>query len=461
MKDIKNKDISRQDWKSPLLHLGRSGSPSFGFKVIFIIIMIFLFLIPLGMIKDLIWERESRKMEAREDVVSSWGGRSALGGPVLVIPRRIEREFLEEGGKSHRTEEYIENVYLLPRSLDMEIHSRNEMKYRGIFEIPVFTLDLNSSGEFSLEALYKHYNPANLLWDQAYLQFSYHQLKGMKKTEPLLWGGREIDFEPGDNAQSFYNAALKVPVDIGSGEIQNISRIYPFRFNQQIQGGTSLEFLPLGGVTKVLLESDWGSPSFQGYYLPGEQSITETGFSAEWELHSLSRGIPETWMESDASIFQKMRETAFGLTYYPELDSYSKTRRTVDYGILFLTIPFLTFFLFELISKVRIHPIQYLLAGFGNILFYLILLSLSEHTGFSPSYLIASLSVTALLSLYTLTIAGIGWKGLTLIPVMAAGYGYLFFVLKSEDYALLMGTAGLFAALAITMFLTRKIQWYD
>jgi inner membrane protein len=461
MKENNSNETGKPNWKSPLMKMQGNGAPSFGLKIIIITVMIFLFLIPLGMIKDLIREREGRKLEAETDVVSSWGGESAIGGPVLVVPRRMKREVLDEAGKVLRMEEYTERVYMLPRNLDLDVRSRSEMKHRGIFEVPVFTLDLSGSGDFALEPLYKNYISADLIWDQAYVQFSYHHLKGMKKTGPLLWGGKEINFEPGDSALSFYDAVLKVPVDIGSGETWNISRTIPFRFNQEIRGGTSLEFLPLGGETRIHLESDWVSPSFQGYYLPTQQNISDQGFTAEWELHSLSRSVPESWSESETSVFDEMRQTAFGLNYYPALNSYNKTRRTIDYGILFLIMPFMTFFLFELIRKGRFHPIQYLLAGFGNILFYLILLSLSEHIAFMPSYLAASAAVAVMLSLYTLSIDGVGWKGLYLLPVMSSGYGYLYFVLKSEDYALVMGTAGLFAALSITMFLTRGIKWYD
>jgi inner membrane protein len=447
--------------KSPLERMGQRGAPSYGIKMVFISAMILLFLIPLGMIRDLIWEREGRKIEAEAEVVSSWGGESAIGGPVLVVPRHMKREVLNEEGRILRVEEYMGSVYLLPRTLNIEARSRSEIKNRGIFEIPLFTLDLAGSGEFAIEGLYKNYSIDDLIWEQAYVQFSYCHLKGMKNTSPLLWAGNKIAFEPGDSAPSFYDSSLKVPVNIGDGTPGNISRTFPFIFNQEIRGGTSLEFLPLGRETRINLSSDWVSPSFQGYYLPSEQVLTDQGFTSEWELHSLSRSIPETWTESDSSVFDDMRETAFGLNYFPEMDSYNKTRRTVDYGILFLILPFLTFFLFEVIKKVRIHPMQYLLAGFGNILFYLILLSLSEHISFAYSYLIATGAVILMLTLYTLSIEGVGKKGVYLLPVMTAGYGYLYFVLKSEDYALLMGTAGLFATLGITMFLTRGIRWYS
>lgn len=451
--EIKNIKVKRPGWIS-------SGRPGYGLKIIIVMAMILLFLIPLGMIKDLVWEREARKWEAEESVLSSWGADTAVGGPLLVIPRRITYEVTDDEGKYLRTDEYFENVYLLPDNMDIFARSSSESKFRGIFEVPVFTLNVEGSGNFALEALFKNYNPEDLIWEEAYVQFSYPSLKGMKKTEPLLWEGKELEFEAGDSSRSLYGATLKVDVNAGRGNIQDISRVIPFHFQQEIRGGRSLEFLPLAGSTKIHLESDWTAPSFQGYYLPSEQTISDEGFSAQWIINSLSRSVPECWSASQDQFFQDLLESAFGLNYYPEFDSYQKTRRTVEYGILFLLIPFLTFFLFELIRKVKIHPVQYLLAGFGNVLFYLILLSVSEQLSFNLSYLIASSAVTLMLSLYTLSIDGIGRKGLYLLPVMTAGYSYLFFVLKSEDYALIMGTAGLFGALALTMYLTRGINWY-
>jgi inner membrane protein len=431
-----------------------------GLKAALISIMVLLFLIPLNMIEGLIWEREGRKQTAEADISGAWGGPAALGGPVLVVPRIVREKVLDQEGKLLHVLENRENVYLLPRRLVLDCRSLSETKSRGIFHIPVFTMGLEGSGEFALAPLYKNERPEDLIWEEARLQFSYHGLKGISDAGALFWDGERIDFEPGSGAPSFYSAALSAPVDIGSGERSDIGRTLSFRFSQEIRGGLSMDFLPLAQLTTVRLDSDWSAPSFRGYYLPGKKDLREDGFTAEWEVHALSRDVPESWCDSDEEVFYAMRESAFGLNLFPPFDSYQKTRRTVDYGILFLIIPFLTFLMFELIGRVRIHPVQYLLAGCGNILFYLLLLSLSEHTGFALSYLAAASAVTVMLTLYALSFRGMGRKVLILPAVLSAGYGYLFFVLKSEDYALLMGSAGLFLALGATMFLTRKVSWY-
>ena len=443
-----------------MANLIKPGAAGYGIKILIVLAMILFFLIPLGMVKDLVREREHRKYEAEAGVFASWGGDTALGGPLLIIPRTLSREILDEKGKFLRMENYRDTVYLLPRNLKVSVESSSSVKSRGIFDVPVFIMSLEGQGDFALEALYKKVDPSTLHWDEARLLFSYPGLKGLVEAPPLQWDGEERNFEADGSHSALYSGTLSVPVDLGGGDIQNISRTIPFRFTQKIRGGRSLEFLPLGADTLVQIKSDWPSPSFKGYYLPTERHLNEDGFTAEWQSNSLSRSIPELWTGSQMGVFDDIRETAFGLDFYPLFDSYQKSRRTVQYGILFLLIPFLTFFLFEVIRKVKIHPVQYILAGGGNILFYLILLSLSEHISFAPSYLTAAVAVTLLLTLYTLSIRGVGRKGLYLAPVMAAGYGYLYFVLKSEDYALIMGTGGLFAALALTMYLTRGIDWY-
>ena len=431
-----------------------------GLKAVIISIMILLFLIPLNMIEDLIWEREGRKQMAEADISTAWGGPAAIGGPVLVVPRIVRERVLGQEGELLHILESRENVYLLPRRLVLDGNSLSETKSRGIFHIPVFTLGIEGSGEFALAPLYKNERPEDLIWEEARLQFSYQGLKGISDAGTLFWDGKPRDFEPGSGAPSIYDAALSIPVDIGDGDKDNISRTIAFRFSQEIRGGLSMDFLPLAQMTTIRLNSDWASPSFRGYYLPGKKELRDDGFSAEWEVHALSRDVPETWCDKDEEVFYTMRESAFGLNFFPPFDSYQKTRRTVDYGILFLIIPFLTFMMFELIGRIKIHPVQYMLAGCGNILFYLLLLSLSEHTGFALSYLSAASAVTLMLTLYALSFQGMGFKVFILPAVLAAGYGYLFFVLKSEDYALLMGSAGLFLALGATMFMTRKVSWY-
>ncbi len=431
-----------------------------GLKAALISLMILLFLIPLNMIDGLIWEREDRKQRAEAEISAAWGGPAALGGPVLVIPRITREKIMDKEGKLLHILENREDVYLLPRRLVLDAHCLSETKSRGIFHIPVFTMGLEGSGEFALAPLYRDERPEDLIWEEARLQFSYYGLKGISDAGSLFWEGEKIDFEPGSGAPSFYGAALSAPVEAGSGERDDIDRTLSFRFSQEFRGDLSVDFLPLAQLTTVRLSSDWPAPSFRGYYLPGRKEISEDGFTAEWEVHALSRDVPETWSSADEDVFYTMRESGFGLNLYPPFDSYQKTRRTVDYGILFLIIPFLTFLMFELIGRVRIHPVQYLLAGCGNILFYLLLLSLSEHTGFAPSYLAAALAVTLMLTLYALTFRGMGAKVLVLPAILASGYGYLYFVLKSEDYALLLGSSGLFLALGATMFLTRKVSWY-
>lgn len=439
------------------IRLPGAGSHSFGLKIILICLLLLCFQLPMMMIKETISERQWRKIDVEQDIIGSRGGATAFGGPLMVVPReRIVPLYNEEGDIIMREIQRNE-IYILPDSLDIEGNSTSEIKSRGIYSVPVYSLLLEGQGSFSPGKILSQYNPDEILWDQISIQFSYPSLKGMKKIKPFLWDGEEIIFQPGGTGSSVYQGVMSVPVKLREG---NALR-YPFQFSQEIQGGESITFLPMAEETRVTLTSDWTTPSFNGYYLPNRSNIEEGGFSAEWEINYLSRSFPQSWTSDDTDTFAQIDQTAFGVRFFPVVTSYDKINRTVKYGLLFLILPFLTFFLFEVIRKHRIHPVQYILAGSGNLLFYLLLLSLSEHISFNGAYLCAALGVTLMITMYALSVLKARRSGLIFLPVMGLSYGYLYFVLQSEDYALLLGSAGLFILVSGIMYLTRKVEWYS
>jgi len=220
-----------------------------------------------------------------------------------------------------------------------------------------------------------------------------------------------------------------------------------------------MTFLPLAGETDVFISSDWVAPSYQGNYLPSEQSLNENGFEAMWQISNLSRGIPLFWigeLMDDGNFYNSF----FGVDFLKVLDRYGKNERAVKYTILFIIIPFLTLFLFEVFWKMGIHPVQYLLAGTGNVIFYLLLLSLSEHMNYNLAYLIGALAVTSMMFLYSCSLVKEVKKALYMIPVMVLSYLYLFITLQSEDWALLIGSVGAFLIIGVIMFITRNVDWY-
>ncbi len=432
------------------------GSSAYGVKVLIIVILLLCFQLPLEMIRSTVSERQWRRVEVEGEILETRGGSVVVGGPVMVVPRLKEVAVSDEQGKRIATRKVRSSIYILPESLQIRGVSDSSVKERGIYSVPVYSLLVEGQGNFLPGEILKEYDPREILWDEITIQFSYPQLKGMQNIQPLLWNGRESSFRPGSRGKGIYPGVISASVALN----EHTGASYPFQFSQLIQGGESLSFLPLAGNTQVTLQSDWASPSFNGYYLPGDSRIGEDGFTAEWQINALSRSIPRSWEGDDNDAFDRIRESAFGLRFFPVVTSYDRIHRTLKYSFLFLVLPFLTFFLFELIRKVRIHPVQYILAGAGNIMFYLLLLSLSEHLPFEGAYLSASLAVIVMLTWYAIMLLKKWRSGMTMLPVMALSYGYMYFVLQSEDYALLLGSLGLFGAIALVMFLTRKIDWY-
>ncbi|MDC7126897.1 MAG: cell envelope integrity protein CreD [Spirochaetales bacterium] len=433
-------------------------SHSMGLKIVLILILLLLFLIPLRVIRAVMEERQSRCAEVENEITYSIGGPVSLGGPILSVPREWEVPVRNDEGKIIRYDGRREIIYILPDSLDIRAVANSMIKSRGIYSVPVFDLLLDGEGSITPGESLEGYNPEEICWDEASLQFSYPYLKGMKTIRPLKWNDEEFDFQPGGNGYeaSVYGGVMSVRLKLEP----DLSKKYSFSFSQEMRGGESIHFLPLAKETRVAVSSDWASPSFNGYYLPSQSKLNDNGFSADWEINYLSRGIPQSWTSSNSDIFRSISDTSFGVRFFPVVTAYNKTERTLKYGFLFLVLPFLTFFLFEVTRKHRIHPIQYLLAGVGDLMFYLLLLSLSEQMPFNGAYLIASAAVTLMLTFYAASVLRAKKSAAAMIPVMGLSYGYLYFVLQSEDYALLMGSIGLFVIVSVVMYLTRKVEWY-
>jgi inner membrane protein len=216
-------------------------------------------------------------------------------------------------------------------------------------------------------------------------------------------------------------------------------------------------FVPVGIETEVECSSEWNNPSFTGNFLPDSREVSENGFKANWKILHLNRNFPQKWTGTDFNIYSSV----FGVEFLIPVDDYQKTMRTAKYAIMFITFTFLSFFLIELLNKKAIHPIQYLLIGFSLLVFYTLLLSLTEHMMFNLAYIIAGLANIILISAYTKSVLKSTQQTFIILGILLLLYGYLFVVLQLQDYALLMGSIGLFIVLATLMYLTRKIDWFS
>jgi len=245
---------------------------------------------------------------------------------------------------------------------------------------------------------------------------------------------------------------------------EQAGQAYAFAFNLGLSGSQRLQFIPTGKQTTVVLRSKWPSPSFSGAFLPQARRVDKEGFEARWQVSWFGRGYPQQWTtppESEKRTAMKavLEGSAFGVDLFLPVDAYQKTERSTKYGVLFLLLTFLTFFLYEVFSGLSLHPMQYLLVGSALCLFYLLLLSISEHAPFGISYLVASAATVLLIGGYSAAVLRGRLRALLMTLVLGVLYVYLYVLLQLEDYALLLGAAGLFVILALVMYLTRRIDW--
>ena len=429
---------------------------SIGFKMAIIGGLVILLLIPLGMVQSLIEEREHRRTEAADEVAATWGKCQLLGGPVLTVP--YQQHSKDEKGKDYVSVSYAR---FLPSALKIAGQVAPERRNRGIFEAVVYRADLHWSGAFQRPsfAAWK-VDPEDVLWNGAYLSVGVPDLRGIRSAVAVHWSQRALQFQPGGAEEGLWDSGLRVPVpDLAAGKEGDS---YSFAFDLGLNGSRQLQFLPLGQQTQVSLSSSWPSPSFNGAVLPESRHVTDKGFDAVWSRSWFNRGYPQQWRQAEADKLvpkATLKASAFGVELFLPVDSYQKTERSAKYGALFLVLTFLTFFLYEVFSAVPLHPMQYFLVGAALCLFYLLLLSISEQAPFGISYLVASAATALLIGGYSAAVLRGRLRALLMTTVLGVLYGYLYVLLQLEDYALLLGSVGLFVILALVMFLTRRIDW--
>jgi len=440
-----------------------SVTSSGGFKIAVLIILIFILLIPVSMVRSLISERGYRADEAEREIMEAWGSQFKLYGPVIRIPV-IERNEIRT--KTEKEGEKIEIVtsnhtlWIMPKNVDINANFSAQKKRRGIFSVALFSGNISLSGDFSLERARSELKQNQTMsLEQAEIIIGLASQKGIRKVIKADWNGGEFSFKPGNR-----NFTLGFSGSNGVNALSpfNMNGLNTFDIQFAVQGGKSLRALPIGETTRMRVKTDWPSPSFQGGFLPVSYTLSESGFDAEWEISYLSRSIPLYWISAGSGNNEENKnwtDEYFGVDFFKPLDHYALNTRAVKYAVLFLIIPFLTLFFLEVFSKKSIHPIQYLLSGFANVIFYLLLLSISEHISFSLAYLIAAAALTCMLTLYARSLLETWIRSAYMGFVMALLYLIMYLTLNAEDWALLIGSIAAFVIIGVVMFLTRRLDW--
>lgn len=382
----------------------------------------------------LVFERQERFSEAQSEIADKWSKRQVLVGPMIIGSSSVEGA----------------HTYVLPNNLRYEATLEPEVRSRGIFKSVVYTSKIKVSGDFVSSDLVRAVSPGRT----AIFSVAITDTRGIEKQLDLQWNGTTYTFEPGPGKAFLESSGLHalVPAQFGTRNI-------PFSFEISLKGSDGISIAPLGKETLLDISSSWPSPSFVGTFLPSERQVTESGFEAQWRISSFGRSYPQTWQGGAVDLVPVVQSSA-GVDLHEPINAYDMTFRSVKYALLFIVITFATFFLFDVLARVRVHPVQYLLIGSALSLFYLLLLSLSEQIGFLTAYVVATIMIAVLVTVYSAYVLKNNRRALPIFGLLVALYGYLYFVLSLEDYALLFGSLLLFILLSVIMYMTRNVDWF-
>ena len=420
-------------------------------KFLIIFVLVLLFLIPISLIKNLINDRQDYKRDAVFSITEPLGRNAAFQGLVIAVPYKSYREYFDTKGTRH---EEVETKYVIfaPDSYNMDFTVNPYYLTRGIFKVLVYNGEININADFdSFDYSYFGIKEKDFLWNEAVLILGLTNSKNLTKQPEFVIGGKKLNVSPikYDAVSPFVNSVYYRLSEIDFSQKLHLSG------NIAFQGGESIMVCPVAAENTITMKSSWQSPSFSGGWLPKERSLSKDGFSAEWNIAGLSTVFPKSWLAET-----KFNAESITVSFIVPVDAYKKTTRSVKYALLFLIIPFLALLICEIFAGTKIHPVQYCLIGSADVIFYLLLLAISEHIPFDITYFICALAVSIATFFYASAIfKKIKWGGLVSL-VQLISYIFLYGTLQAEDYALLIGSLGLFGVLLLLMFITRKIDWY-
>ncbi|MBY0358305.1 MAG: cell envelope integrity protein CreD [Candidatus Obscuribacterales bacterium] len=449
----------------------KSISKNITIKAGFIALIVALLQIPLLMIKGVIDERQTFNVSYPQQYRGSGCGSQTIIGPVLTIPYRfqITEEKTVPADKTEKDEKTKEKtvtvtktdigyLHFFPETLNVNGKLDPQIRDEGRFKSIVYAATLDFKGSFNTNDLQqKKISEKDLVWEDATLALGVSDLRGIRKETTLNWANQKLRFVPGTNGLKLFDAGQSVA-------LKNIDKTgtYPFEFTLNFNGSRDLNIFPAGKENKITLSSTWKDPTFTGGFLPHQKTITQNGFNSEWEVSYFTRNLPQIWTDSDPKIKNSLAQYMVGVTLTTPVEFYRTAIRALKYGSLFIVMTFLTFFIFEMVARIRIHEVQYLLVGLAISLFFLLLIAASEWIPFVWAYVLASIATVVQITWYTQAFSkGISknlWK--VLATTLTALYVYLYILLQLEDFSLLVGAIGLFIAMTIVLYSTRNINWY-
>ena len=428
-------------------------------KMIMVGFLTLVLLIPLEFVKDLIRERSQRKQEVVNEVSNLWGSDVYIYGPILKVPyQSYEVSNItnpKTGVTTVQKKIYIQNAYFFPEDLNAKTFAKkNTSLKRGIYNNVVFTANMNIKGQFTKLNIEKlNLKSEDLLWNQASIIVKTTNLKSIKSDLKMNANGKILSFESKSDEDNFYGTLETDKFDYTQlVKNQNID----FNFTMQYNGSNSIKFVPIGKTTKVSIDSDWNSPSLEGAFAANDTTkiINDKGFHADWKVLDINRAFSQQHLEKLPSL----NEFSFGAKLIETVDEYQQNERASKYGFLVIGLTFLVFFLIQSFSKINIHIFQYTMIGLALIMFYTLLISITEHSSFTLAYIVAGTAVVVMIGLYSKSILNSKFSGFISASLLALNT-FIYVIIQLESYALLVGSIGLFAILGAVMYFSRKIEW--
>lgn len=444
-------------------------------KLVSIGFLILILLIPATWIESMIEERQHRAESVIAEVSNKWSGNQTLSGPILVVPYK-HRETIKIDKDQFEIKESTRKAFFLPETLDINGTVNPEKLHRGIFDAVVYESSLTMKASFN-KPDFKRLEIAEdmILWPEAHLIIAISDLRGISKNPPVIKSGsKNLTSEPAQNIGiSTHKFEQQVQPraydDDGSYSIKSATGIAaPLNWNIEtdfaslteinfnLKGSSQLNFVPSGKTTSVKLSGPWPDPSFDGEFLPATREVSDTDFTATWNILHFNRPFSQQWKDSH----QELVGSEFGLKLLVPVDQYQKSIRTAKYGILIIMLTFVALFLVEITQKIRIHPFQYILIGAALIIYYTLLLSFSEQVGYNVAYWISSIATVALVAAYSTSFLRNRRLSFMFTTLLVIFYSFIFIIILQQDFSLLIGSVGLFLIVATLMYFSRKVDWY-
>jgi inner membrane protein len=446
-----------------------------GLKLIVVCGLALLMMIPALFVYSLVEERTQRAKEVTDEISKLLGGQQTFLGPTLAIPYTMPAS-LSNVAPEH-------GIYVVfPAQAGTAVKTHTEERHRSLFKVPVFEAELNFDATFDLTGV-PSAAPSGAVfdWSRAEIIVGASDSRGARADGTLTINGKTETFVPAENVGEITlesDSEQRLPLTLFGVKTAafNVGPALPpppagakpagaqpnFKFHAtaafRFSGAQRIALLAYGKTTQLTVEGDWPNPSFDGGFLPVTRTVTRQGFSGEWSVPFIARGVRA---EGRGNAITGLQATAMGVSFVELADPYQSVNRSLKYALLFLGLLFLSYFVFEVTTGKRVHPAQYVLVGVAQIIFYLLLLSFAERIGFDLGFLAAGAATVILLS------ANAGWifvsrvQGFRALVCFSLLYALIYLLLRLEDNALMVGAIASFLAVAAVMYFTRKINWYS